>query len=110
MGGKQPCRLWRHCRLGLRGVLYELRHPPDRFFESPEDGVAHNRVSDVELLDLRDRRDRLNVLVGEAVARMNGEADFFCMRGRTPQFFQRGIATTPRVRITTRMHFDCGDA
>src|SRR2546427_8320593 len=52
---------------------HQLPHPPHRLFQSPEHRVAHDRVPDIQLLDLGDTGDRLDVLIRQPVARVRSE-------------------------------------
>ena len=73
-------------------------------------GPAHDAVADVELLDLGYRGHRDDVLVGEAVARVDEESHV----GRVPrgatQLVERGIALAPGVRVATGVQLDRGHA
>ena len=107
------------------GIINQFPHPPDRFFQPPEHGITHDRVADIELFDLGDRGDRLDVLVGETVSRMNRQTDATGMCRRFTQFIQRILATRfvrrsdstwffrrrlfRRICIRASMNLDCGN-
>src|SRR5690606_24097209 len=52
------------------GVPDQLAHLPHRTLHPDEHGTAHHAVPDVQLLDLRDRRDGRDVLVREPMTRV----------------------------------------
>src|SRR5207237_8778066 len=73
--------------------FHQRDHAPHGCFEAPEHRVAHDAVADVELLNLRDDRDGLHVLIGEPMASMDREPELTGMLGRFAQFVQRFIST-----------------
>src|ERR1051326_1466851 len=56
-------------------------HFTNRGTDGGENAAADDAVADVELLDLRDRGDRLHVEIGEPVTRVDGEAGLPADRG-----------------------------
>ena len=69
-------------------VVHQLAHPPDRRLETNEHGLADQKVTDVELHQLRDRGDTTDIAEVEPVAGMALETDIGSMSGRRDQSLQ----------------------
>src|SRR5216117_1595172 len=67
-------------------------------------------MPDVQFLDFGNRRDGLHIFIRQAVPGVHGETDLPRMRRRPPQLFQRGVAAAPRVRVSSGVNFDRGNA
>src|SRR5207249_3526948 len=81
--------------------FYELHHPPDGFFHPPEHRVTDDGMADVELFDFWNGGHGLDVLVGQTVPGVDGEADLLRMGCRAPQCIQRSCLTTFSRRISS---------
>src|SRR5690606_10485329 len=62
-------------------LVHQLAHPPHARLEADEDRLADEEMADVELAHLRDRGDRRDIIVGEAVAGV----DLAAVLGRQPR-------------------------
>ncbi len=63
-----------------RGLVHQPAHGRDALGEPDEDRLADQEMADVEFGDLGNARDRLDRVVGEAVAGVNLKAELPCRR------------------------------
>ena len=77
-----------------------MLHPPDGFFHPPEHRVTDDGMADVELFDFWNGGDGLDVLVGQTMPRVDGEADLLRVGCCATQLIQRGCLTTFSRRIS----------
>src|SRR6185437_4294015 len=86
----------------------QLTHPPDRPLQPPEHRIADDRVSDIELLDLRNGGDGADVEVRESVAGVDGESGLtgmprcFLELDERPRVLPPGVGIPPGMKLDGR--------
>lgn len=83
------------------GVFHQALHVPNGLIKAGKEGSGDDRVADVQLMDLRDPRNRNHVVVVETVPRIDNQAQRISVLGGCPNAIQFRITIAPfwKIRI-----------
>ena len=90
---------------GARNI-HDCTHFTDGVGNAHEDGSAHDRMADVELLDLGNRGHWRHVPSGQAVADVDGKPSLFAEACGSLQSAERGWVVRV-VRVLSGVQLDC---